>query len=348
MIINLFRLGLSKIFGAVTAIRNMAFDLGLFRTYRSKLPVISVGNLTVGGNGKTPLTIKIAEIIQNTYGLRPVILSRGYGGKERGPRQVSNQDTFLTVGDEPLLINKYYGFNVVIARDRIQGAKLIEKQKLGDVIILDDGFQHRWLERDLNILILDITNEAALNESLRGKLLPAGLLREDFKKSLKRANLICLSHRKLTNPKELQESPLKKEIEKYLPENIAAFALYYESLLFQPNDFDRNLPACTATTIAKPDAFIDSLRVAGIKIIDSRKLKDHSKELPSIIEQLLREKKGSLIFITEKDRIKLKDHLDQRVITVKAKANLLGADKLLDSLQKNLSITKINYAQKCE
>lgn len=162
---------LSKIFWLVTEIRNWLFDKGLLKVTKVTLPVISVGNIHVGGTGKTPTVIFLASELKK-QGLNPVVLSRGYKGRLKGPHLISDSDTYIDVGDEPILIRRKTKLPIVVSKNRVKGAKYIEKMKIGDVIILDDGFQHRWLFRDIDILILP---------SETGDLLPLGMLREDIK-----------------------------------------------------------------------------------------------------------------------------------------------------------------------
>ncbi len=170
---------LSKVFWLVTEIRNWLFDSGVFRTTKISLPVVSVGNIHVGGTGKTPLVIFLALELKKK-GYRPVVLSRGYKGRLAGPHIVDGNDSYTDVGDEPILIKRKAAVPVVISKDRVKGAKFIEEKDLGDLVILDDGFQHRWLYRDVNILILP---------SETGSLLPLGTLREDIK-NRSRADII--------------------------------------------------------------------------------------------------------------------------------------------------------------
>src|SRR5262249_9157237 len=121
----------ASLYGAVTNFRNYLYDQEILPTYKSTLPVVSIGNVTAGGTGKTPLTLCIAERLKER-GHSPVVLSRGYGGSRCGPWLVDLQkDTAATVGDEPLLLTRRLGVPVVISRERAAGARLIEERKLG-------------------------------------------------------------------------------------------------------------------------------------------------------------------------------------------------------------------------
>ena len=161
---------LSWLFAALAWLRRHGYALGLFASHRLPRPVVVVGNLTVGGTGKTPLVIALAGALA-AEGLRPGIVSRGYGGSTRHARRVSPDDAATLVGDEPLLIARASGLPVAVGRQRWEAAALLLDEV--DVILCDDGLQHYALRRDLEIAVLD--GERGVGN---GRLLPAGPLRE--------------------------------------------------------------------------------------------------------------------------------------------------------------------------
>ncbi len=173
------------------AVRNLLFDRGLFRIERMPIPVISVGNISAGGTGKTPFVIELVSLLQK-LGRKPAVLSRGYGRRTTGFQVVSNGNQrcaeAAAAGDEPaLLAEKLNGVPVVVDEKRRRGAqKAIELFK-PDVIVLDDGFQHRALFRDCDIVLM--TAEELLNPSF---LMPAGYGREPMR-ALDRAHVIAVS-----------------------------------------------------------------------------------------------------------------------------------------------------------
>ncbi|NQV41823.1 MAG: tetraacyldisaccharide 4'-kinase [Candidatus Marinimicrobia bacterium] len=184
------RIVLSIIYGVLIWIRNRAYDLGLFKTYRVKTPVISVGNLSTGGSGKT---ILVQALIQHFLSMnkKPAVLSRGYGRSSKGLVVVADGNGFVGTltdsGDEPFLITENYDdIPVVVSENRVDGARYIENTFDPDVIILDDGFQHRRLHRDLDILIVDF------QYSPKPHLLPWGYLRENVQ-NISRADLVVYS-----------------------------------------------------------------------------------------------------------------------------------------------------------
>lgn len=163
---------LSLLFGLVVALRRGAFRHGLFRSTRLGVPVIVIGNLTVGGSGKTPLVIALAQALARR-GLHPGIVSRGYGGRAVAPRAVLAASRVQESGDEPLLLARKSGCPVWVGRERAAaGAALLAAHPQCDVLLLDDGLQHYALERDFEIAVED---ERGLGN---GFMLPAGPLRE--------------------------------------------------------------------------------------------------------------------------------------------------------------------------
>jgi tetraacyldisaccharide 4'-kinase len=164
---------LSWLFWLISGLRRAAYKTGIFRSYKMPVPVIIVGNISVGGTGKTPLVIWLVEQLQRD-GFHPAIISRGYGGKREVPTLVSGTSDPRDVGDEPLLLAKRSHCPVWVGRNRVATAQaLLEAYPECDVIISDDGLQHYALERDFEFVVID-SNRGFGN----GCLLPAGPLRE--------------------------------------------------------------------------------------------------------------------------------------------------------------------------
>ncbi|HHQ13802.1 MAG TPA: tetraacyldisaccharide 4'-kinase, partial [Chromatiales bacterium] len=167
------------LYRGVITVRRKAYQLGLLQCVRLPVPVVVVGNITVGGTGKTPLVLWIAQkIVERGY--RPGIVSRGYGGRgQRRPRLVTRQDRVSGVGDEALLLARHAGCPVCVGSDRVQAAQLLLEQGV-ELIISDDGLQHYRLARDLEIAVLDAGRQVG-----NGRLLPAGPLREPVQRLAK-------------------------------------------------------------------------------------------------------------------------------------------------------------------
>jgi len=155
---------ISHAYGAIAARR-----IARATPYRSKLPVICVGNFTAGGSGKTPFAILLANTLL-ARGEKPVVLTRGYGGSERGPHWVTSEDGSTRVGDEPLLLARICP--VMVARDRSIGAKAIEASNRATVILMDDGLQNPGLAKSLSFAVVDGTRGLG-----NGHVIPAGPLR---------------------------------------------------------------------------------------------------------------------------------------------------------------------------
>ncbi|MBC7944074.1 MAG: tetraacyldisaccharide 4'-kinase [Burkholderiales bacterium] len=170
---HLLSFPVSLVFRAAVALRRALYKTRLLKSARLSVPVIVVGNITVGGTGKTPVVIWLVTRLA-ARGMRPGIISRGYGGKLRGPYQVNGDSDPRMVGDEPVLLAQRTGCPVWIARDRVAGAaRLLQKHPECNVLIADDGLQHYRLRRDIEIAVLDAAR--GLGNRL---MLPAGPLRE--------------------------------------------------------------------------------------------------------------------------------------------------------------------------
>jgi tetraacyldisaccharide 4'-kinase len=162
----------SVLFGLVVFLRRLFYRLHIFKSHKAGIPVIVIGNLTVGGAGKTPLVLWVADFLKR-QGWSPGIVSRGYGRTELAPREASIASRASEVGDEPILLNRRSGCPVWVAADRVDACRhLREAHPQCDVILADDGLQHYALRRDLEICVVDAHS---LGNGMR---LPAGPLRE--------------------------------------------------------------------------------------------------------------------------------------------------------------------------
>lgn len=186
-VLNIFLLPISWIYEIITNIIKLIYKLGLKKSWKAPIPVIIIGNITVGGNGKTPLVIWLTKKLKKE-GIKVGIISRGYKGKSKKyPILINKNSNFEEVGDEPILI--YNNTNVPIAVSPIKkdAINLLLNKNVLDVIISDDGLQHHALKRDFEIVVIDSTYFFG-NELL----LPAGPMRER-KKNLKNFNAIVIN-----------------------------------------------------------------------------------------------------------------------------------------------------------
>ncbi|HKM46081.1 MAG TPA: tetraacyldisaccharide 4'-kinase [Terriglobales bacterium] len=271
---------LTGLYTAATALRNTLFDRGLLASRRLKQPVVSVGNLSVGGSGKTPFVIALAELLR-ARGIRFDVLSRGYGRRTRGVLVVDPDGNAADFGDEPLLIARRLGVPVIVGESRYQAGRVAEQKFQPQLHILDDGFQHRSLARDFDIALMT-------ERDFDDRLLPSGRLREPLS-SLARADAVALPASLAVDHPALQEKPIwriKREL--VLP----------------------NLPSAPVVFcgIARPEQFFAQVRAAGVTPAAEVEFRDHHAYDRRDIERLLamRAKLGAGGFLTtEKDAVNL-------------------------------------------
>lgn len=296
MILRLFLIPFSILYGIVVQIRNLLYDLKIFKINKFDKPVISIGNITAGGTGKTPFTIYLSQLLI-ALGKNVAVVSRGYGRLSKGFQLVSdgveNYGQTLKHGDEPVLIaNLVPKAIVAVCEDRTSAIKkLLEKYKI-DLILLDDGFQHRSVYREIDIVILK--NDNALKDKL---VLPSGLLRE-FKFNLKRADIIINRGPKNLNPD-------------YFNCNFLTTELYDPMLKRQSDLIDFKGKSCIAFAgIANPLNFKANLIKQGISIVNFIFYKDHYNYSETDIHFLIRKcVKNDCIYLlcTQKDMIKIRE-----------------------------------------
>jgi len=268
---------LSAIFGTGVRLRNALYDRGTLSVRRLARPVVSVGNISVGGSGKTPFVIALGELLKQR-GIAFDVLSRGYGRNSTEIAVVEPGGTAAQFGDEPLLIAQKLGVPVIVGADRYQAGLLAEKQFPARLHLLDDGFQHRRLHRDFDVVLLP-------REDFRGSLLPFGRLREPIS-SLRRADAIVLSE------------PLR--IIGATPE-----AWPVRRVVSPPAVSERMTAFCG---IARPSQFFATLRELGHDQWGQLSFPDHHRYHQPDIDRLLRlrSRAGATAFITtEKDLINL-------------------------------------------
>ncbi len=296
---------LSYLYGAVMDVRNWLYDRHLLPTYHSPIPVVCVGNLIAGGSGKTPLVLALAAALKER-GHTPVILSRGYGGELQGPHVVGKADSAERVGDEPLLMAQRGVCDVVIARDRVSGTRLIESMGCASVILLDDGFQHRRLGRICNLACFFAGSDDAIQAIVKGSLLPLGRFREERVAGLRRADGVVFSDRggKMT---EEMFSQARKVIPPSLP-------VYHVRAQVAPPIRGGEVLAPGSvwllSAIANPDGFRHAMEGAGYVVVGESRFPDHhqfsSAELQRVIgaAQMGNGAECSIV-CTEKDWVKL-------------------------------------------
>ena len=300
---------LAILFGLGVRIRNGLYDRGVLRPRRLAGPVVSVGNLSVGGSGKTPFVLLLGELLKQR-GTKFDILSRGYGRQSKGVRIVDPAGSPREFGDEPLLLARRLGVPVIVGEDRYQ-AGLASEQKFGPQLhLLDDGFQHRALARDFDIVLVT-------PEDGRDRLLPDGRLREPLS-SLARADAVVLTGGATADRLPLSGNLVWRAKRGILPQNIP----------------EKPIVFCG---IARPKNFLLQLRTAGIEPVAEAFYRDHHAYSEQDIRDLikLREQSDAGGFVTtEKDAINLGDHLAalQPIAVVPVKMELVDAGTALNEI----------------
>jgi tetraacyldisaccharide 4'-kinase len=303
----------SLIYGAIIWMRNKSYDKKFFRSFKiENCTIISVGNISVGGTGKTPVINFLARYLSET-GFKVVILSRGYRKKSKDTRIVSNGKEILIsleeAGDEPfLLARQLKGIPIVVEADRYKAALLIQQKFKPDVILLDDGFQHRRLMRDLDIVLVDASRGFG-----NGFLLPAGFLREPIS-SLRRADLIWFTRidqsknmeQLIGKVRQVSSKPILKSCHQPA-EIIPALSekRYDLSYLNQKRVF-------LFSGIGNPLAFEETIKKLGALVISHVKFSDHYQYTQKCLDKLIRQAQQSdtdLILTTEKDYIRIENLL---------------------------------------
>lgn len=291
---------LSALYSAVTRTRVSLYQRGTFRTTKLDRPVISVGNMTVGGTGKTPLVEWVAKTLAGA-GKKVCILTRGYG-RQHPQRQVIVSDgqailaTPAEAGDEPyLLASNLLGLAAVICNaDRISAARDAIEVFGAECFVLDDGFQHLRLARDLNIVTVDATDPWG-----GGQLLPYGRLREPLS-GLRRADCVVLTRcDQATNV-----DPLLNEIRSFI-----GFNPVFQSTMKPRRSPHPDGPIAAFCAVGNPNSFFEQLRNSGYEVVVEKAFRDHhaytQKDIDNLIDAATRAGAQSLI-TTAKDAVKLR------------------------------------------
>jgi tetraacyldisaccharide 4'-kinase len=263
---------LGMLHGAVTA-----FKAAHAMPYKPQAPVICVGNLTAGGSGKTPVAIAVAQILK-ARGKQPLFLTRGYGGKERGPTLVRAHHEAHRVGDEALLLARIAP--TIVARDRATGAARAAGEKPG-VLVMDDGHQNFSLLKTLSLVVVDGGGGFA-----NGMVLPAGPLREPVAQGLARADAVIVIGN--GNP------------------DLAGYAgpVLRARLQPAPNDLAGRTVFAFAG-IGRPQKFFDTVAATGAIVKGTHSFDDHYFYKPADLTNLRAEARGALLVTTEKDLVRL-------------------------------------------
>lgn len=294
---------LSLLYSAVINIRHSLFDHSLLKSERFDIPIICVGNITVGGTGKTPMSELLLDHLTTHHSI--AILSRGYGRKSRGYREVSTTDSYDTVGDEPLQMKrKYPTATVIVCEKRAIGVRrIVEEHPEVEMIIMDDGFQHRYVTPLASIIMIDATRPIDQDCAL-----PAGSLR-DTPRSLKRGDIFVVTK----CPKDMSEAEMERLRKMVITESHQS--IYFTRIVnldptplypTEAEPFDPNSEVIILAGIGNPTPLIETLR-SRYKVVEQIIYNDHhdySTNDFTRIERALITHPSAVIITTEKDGIK--------------------------------------------
>lgn len=297
----------SLIYGLVVVIRNWCYNTGIFSSYSAEIPVISVGNLEVGGAGKSPMTEYLIRLFKDHHQL--ATLSRGYGRKTKGYFVATATDTATQIGDEPAqFAHKFRDITVAVSGDRVTGIKNLQNNR--SLIILDDAYQHRAVKPGFSILLFDYNKVGQLR-----MLLPAGNYREPFT-GRKRADIIVISK----CPEQLstdEQSRIIKRVRPYPHQQVFFTSISYQSLkTIAGKNADSVIDAETTvfllTGIANAAPLVQHIQKYTRRIIHHN-YPDHHRFSLKNIAKLATEfnacaSKNKLIITTEKDAQRLVEH----------------------------------------
>jgi tetraacyldisaccharide 4'-kinase len=304
---------LASIYGSVVGTRNALYERRILRARRLQGPVVSVGNLSAGGSGKTPFVILLGELLK-ARGVKFDVLSRGYGRESRGVLLVDPGGLAQQFGDEPLLISRKLQVPVIVGEDRYAAGRFAESRFGPQLHLLDDGFQHRGLGRDFDIVL--VTPQDATD-----RLLPAGRLREPLR-SLGRADAVVLSSGASTESFPLDRKLVWRVRRGIMPLNVPT----------------RPIVFCG---IARPQSFVLQLRAANIDPVAGAFYRDHhaytEKDVRELLELKGRSEAGGFV-TTEKDAVNLGPYLSalEPLSVVPVRMELADAANVLDTILRKI------------
>ena len=304
---------LSFLYRSAVGMRNRLYDLGIIKQERLPCKVISIGNITVGGTGKTPMVIMLANFLKGK-GYRPAVLSRGYGGKTNSPVNIVSDGAHalmghVSAGDEPVLIAKSTeGIPVLTGPKRTLTGRIAIEKLGADILILDDAFQHRRIFRDVDIVLLNREKPFG-----NGLLLPGGPLREP-PEALKRADFIIWKDR---SPDGRYPKFQEQGIDKFLP--VLSGYLKPKAVVRGnageaiPVEYIKGKKICAFAGIGSPETLAETIESIGGVVVSFLPFPDHCRYTSANISDI--QKKASatgaeIIMTTEKDGIRLTDFPD--------------------------------------
>ncbi len=302
----------SWLYGAVTRFRNFLYDIGLKKSYSFNQAVISVGNLSVGGTGKTPMIEYLVRLLSNEYSI--AILSRGYGRRTKGFRLAGESDNASTIGDEPFQFYKKFNpdsyrdkVEVAVCENRVDGInQLLTLKKSIQVILLDDAFQHRRVKPLFSILLTDFTKPF-----FKDYILPKGRLRESRRGS-SRSDLVVVT--KCNNPSQEIEINYEMEIQSCAGAKPVFFSAigYNKPISIENAQISKDVVLVTGIANSKP--MVDHISEK-VNLRYHFEFADHHEYSAKEVEEIQRKASalGASILTTEKDFVKLESLVDAKL-----------------------------------
>ncbi len=337
---------LIPIYYLIISVRNFLFDAKVFKSLGVNAKVISIGNIVVGGSGKTPFVIYISKLLKK-LGWKPSVLSRGYGRKSRGYLLVSGDGKNIIdvekCGDEIYQTVMECEIPAAVSERRIEGAVKLLKEVDTNVIVLDDAFQHRWIKRDLDFVLIDksfLTNKSIFTQSL----LPAGSMREPLK-SIQRASAIILN-KKFSNE---NNSSFDNQLKKF---NKPIFTAYYKAISFvdmtrkteHSLDEFNGQNSLVISGIANPTSFLTILSKTGVNTKNQLIFKDHKNYTTKEVQQIRKtfySTNAHSVVTTEKDAVKLlkfaREFDDIDIFYLKISMLIENEESFIEFLKNNLN-----------
>ncbi|MDW7711964.1 MAG: tetraacyldisaccharide 4'-kinase [Deferrisomatales bacterium] len=321
-------------YGKVQALRRWAYGRGLLRTEHPGVPVISVGNIAAGGTGKTPCVETVCRLLL-AAGVRPAVLSRGYLGSLQGAAGVVSDGSRVrlspeSAGDEPVLLaRRLPGVPVVVGRDRRETARLAVQRFGVEVLVLDDGFQHLPLARDLDVVLLDARHPFG-----NGYCFPRGLLREG-PGALAEADLVLLTRTRRADSQRTEA--VTAAVRRYNP-SVPVLTTAHAPLAVVdlatgevgPLESLRGLKVLAFAGIGTPEAFFRELGDLGAKVLQAVPFRDHHRYTPADVEQVTRWAglmNAQALVTTEKDGVRLLGHLPLPLPVLALRIEMLVLDR---------------------
>ena len=330
---------LSLLFSSVVRVRNFLYERGVLHREQLPLHIISVGNLTVGGTGKTPFVLWLARLL-HAQQHRVGILSRGYKGKNNGVTTVGTdgraQATPEEVGDEAVMLARAFSGVVLAGRDRVRAARVAQKTYGVEVLILDDGFQYRRLGRNLDILLLN-----AQQRETTGWLLPAGPFREPLT-SIRRADLVVVTKGETAQARRDYAAALHRQEKPLFFANPRPTALIHstrEERQELPLFLLAHKKVMAVSGVAAPDMFHRFVREAEAEIIDMMVFPDHHVYTQRDWQTIVSASRAcDFVVTTEKDLVKLEQFpfATDKLVALRIDMEVSDVEQFLASIESQL------------